>query len=232
VTLWVGGVDETGLGALAGPAYVVGLVIPAPSLEIRALHKKWWPIREVCDSKKTTAAAREKLFPRILDWLEEEGGYFCCGISCADDFNEHGHALALQMALDEVGIELAGRYADERPNLVILDGKNEINHWAVPRKIQVSIPKADRDFFPVAAASIIAKTLRDRYMMDLAEMYPEYGFDVHMGYGVPHHIAMIRKHGIISEHRRKATGTATSNFRTKEIEERAKARVSRSRKHQ
>ena len=115
--------------------------------------------------------------------------------------------------LDEVGISEALRLATKRAvksvqslhvsfSQIVIDGKVNFLKGTALEKFVSTMPKADDLIKEVSAASIIAKVARDRYMIELAEKYPEYGFEKHVGYGTVKHLAAIRDFGITPEHRK------------------------------
>ena len=178
----VAGVDEAGRGALAGPV-VAAAVIVAPENTAATV---WGRVR---DSKLLGPAQREALEPEI-----------------------QAHALAWAVAaadaatVDRLGIAGATRLAMQQaiaalqppPDYLLVDWVR-LPHLALPQHSQ---PKADRDIVSVAAASILAKVQRDRWMIALHEQYPQYGFAGHKGYGAATHLAALACWGACPEHRR------------------------------
>ena len=180
------GIDEVGRGPLAGPLVVGAVILPSEG-------KEWFS--GLADSKKITAKKREKLSEIILAEAAVGLGW------------------VPNIELDEVGISEALRLATRRAvktvqslhmpfSQIIIDGK--VNFLAdTPLSGYVStVVKADSLIKEVSAASIVAKVARDKYMCKLAEKYPEYGFEKHMGYGTAMHRNAISKYGICPEHRR------------------------------
>ena len=186
--LWAGGcravagVDEAGRGALAGPV-VAAAVIIAPE---QATASVWQRVR---DSKLLTPRQRELLA------VEVRAAALAWGVGCA--------AAAV---IDQIGIAAATRQAmaaaiqalTVRPDYLLID-------WV--RLPAVNIPqtsraKADRTMASVAAASILAKVQRDRWMVELDCQYPLFGFAAHKGYGAATHLAAVAQHGPCPEHRR------------------------------
>jgi len=192
----IAGVDEAGRGPLAGP--VVAAVV------ILDLYNR--PIDGVNDSKKLTAAKRDKLFDIIIDTAEAYG----VGVADPKEIDEinilQATFLAMRRALDGIN----GRY-----DLLLVDGNQYIN--GVPRERQKTIVGGDAKSASIAAASIIAKVTRDRMMDGYDKDYPRYDFAKHKGYGTKRHVEMIRKHGLCEIHRKtfcqKITTTQTSLFR-------------------
>lgn len=172
------GVDEAGRGPLAGPVYAAAVILP-----------KGYVIDGVNDSKKLTEKKRELLF----DVIQNEA--VACSIGIADE-----------KEIDEINILqatfLAMRRAVEglsvKADIALIDGNKkpglDITEW--------DIVKGDAKSASIAAASIIAKVSRDRYMLEMAEKYPEYHFEKHKGYGTKLHYEMIEKYGISPIHRK------------------------------
>ena len=180
------GIDEVGRGPLAGPLVVGAVVLPTE-------EKEWYA--ELADSKKLTAKKREKLSKLIL----EEAAV--------------GLGWVPNIELDEVGISEALRLATRRAvkavqslhapfSQIVIDGKVNFLADTPLVKYVSTVVKADSLIREVSAASIVAKVARDKYMCELAEKYPEYGFEKHMGYGTAFHRKVISKYGICPEHRR------------------------------
>ena len=180
------GIDEVGRGPLAGPLVVGAVILPD--------EKPDW-ILELKDSKKLSAKKREKLNEIILSEAAVGLGWVFPG------------------ELDEIGISKALRVATSRAvksvqvlhrsfSQIIIDGKvNFLSGTALERFVS-TMPKADDLIREVSAASIVAKQARDKYMMEIAEEFPEYGFSSHVGYGTAKHLAAISEFGICPEHRK------------------------------
>ena len=171
------GVDEAGRGPLAGPVYAAAVILP------RGLH-----IDGLNDSKKLTEKKREALFDVITS---EALAY---GIGSADE-----------KEIDEINILqatfLAMRRAIEampvRPDLALIDG-NRDSDFGVSSE---TVVKGDSLSANIAAASILAKVTRDRVMERYAAEYPQYGFEVHKGYGTKRHYEALRQYGPCPIHR-------------------------------
>ena len=172
------GVDEAGRGPLAGPVCAAAVILP-PHCEIPGLN----------DSKKLSDKKRRELFPIIQ---EKAIAY--------------GIAFASEQEIDEINILQATFLAMKRA-IAQLDGKAEFAMIDGNRETDFGIPcmtvvKGDSRSASIAAASILAKVTRDQYMIELAEKYPEYGFEVHKGYGTKAHYAALTEHGMCDAHRR------------------------------
>lgn len=172
------GVDEAGRGPLAGPVCAAAVILP-DHCEIPGLN----------DSKKLSDKKRRELFPIIQ---EKAVAY--------------GIAFASEQEIDEINILQATFLAMKRA-IAQLDGKAEFAMIDGNRETDFGIPcmtvvKGDSRSASIAAASILAKVTRDQYMIELAEKYPQYGFEVHKGYGTKAHYAALTEYGMCDAHRR------------------------------
>ena len=172
------GIDEAGRGPLAGPVVVAGVIMPKDSM-----------IEWVNDSKKVTERRREILYEKIK---EEAISYSIAVIdhNIIDDINILN---ATKQGVTEVVDGLA-----VKPDLIIVDALTHINTRGIPYE---PIIKGDAKCYNIAAASILAKVTRDRIMRQWDEIYPQYGFAAHKGYGTPRHIAAIKEYGLCPIHR-------------------------------
>ena len=171
------GVDEAGRGPLAGPVCAAAVILPKGHI-----------IEGVNDSKKLTEKRREALFDKIKD-----------------EALAYSIATASEKEIDEINIlqatYIAMRRAVEGLNIpaefAMIDG-NRIPPLDIPAQC---IVKGDGKSMSIAAASILAKVTRDRFMLEIAEKYPEYQFDKHKGYGTKLHYEMLDKYGPCEIHR-------------------------------
>lgn len=172
------GVDEAGRGPLAGPVCAAAVILP-PHLEIPGLT----------DSKKLTDKKRRELFPII----KEKAIAYGIGMASEQEIDGinilQATFLAMQRALDQLTV---------KPDLALIDG-NRDKDFGVPVK---TVVKGDSLSMNIAAASILAKVTRDDLMMELAKEYPQYGFEIHKGYGTRAHYAALTEHGPSPIHRR------------------------------
>ena len=172
------GVDEAGRGPLAGPVCAAAVILP-PHLELPGLN----------DSKKLTDKRRRELFPLIK---EQAIAY--------------GIAFATHLEIDEINILQATYLAMERalaqlnvkPDIALIDG-NRAKDFGLPVK---TVVHGDSLSASIAAASILAKVTRDDLMLQMAEDYPQYGFEVHKGYGTKAHYEALRTYGESPIHRK------------------------------
>lgn len=171
------GVDEAGRGPLAGPVCAAAVILP-PNADIPGLN----------DSKKLTDKRRRELFPIIK---EQAIAY--------------GIGLASHIEIDEINILQATYLAMERaianlsvkPELALIDG-NRAKDFGLPVE---TIVKGDSRSASIAAASILAKVTRDDLMLQAAENFPQYGFEIHKGYGTKAHYAALDEYGACPIHR-------------------------------
>jgi ribonuclease HII len=174
----IAGVDEAGCGPLAGPVVAAAVILPEDYYDVG-----------IKDSKKMSAKKRENLYKDI-----------------ADNALDFGVGIIDQQEIDRLNIRQATLKAMRQalgrlkiyPEYVLFDG------YEPPEKIlkQEAIVNGDNLSFTIASASIIAKVLRDRMMLEYHEQYPQYGFDHHKGYGTKFHRDMIKKYGPCPLHRR------------------------------
>ena len=176
---YICGIDEAGRGPLAGPVVVAGVIMPKDSM-----------IEGVNDSKKVSEKKREKLYDVIL----EEAISYSVAIIGQDVIDEINILNATKQGVTTVIEEL-----DVKPNLILVDALTHINTKGIPYD---SIIKGDAKCYNIAAASIIAKVTRDRIMREWDEIYPQYGFINHKGYGTAKHIEAIKEYGPCPIHRK------------------------------
>lgn len=176
------GIDEAGRGPLAGPVVVAGVIMPEDSM-----------IEGVNDSKKVSEKKRELLYDKII---EEAISYSVAiiGQDVIDDIN-------ILNATKE-GVTKVVDGFDVKPDLILVDALEHINTKGIPYE---PIIKGDAKCYSIAAASIIAKVTRDRIMRQWDEVYPEYGFAKHKGYGTKAHMEAITEYGLTPIHRRSFT---------------------------
>jgi ribonuclease HII len=185
---WIAGIDEVGRGPLAGPVVAAAVVLPG-EVDLPAVR----------DSKQLTAAQREALYQEITQ--------------CAQDFSI---AFVDAAEIDAVNILQATFQAmlsavqglQRAPDFLLIDG---------PYRLLVDIPqqgikKGDQVSVSIAAASIIAKVRRDRFMCSQHELYPVYGFHRNKGYGTREHLEALRHHGPCPLHRRSFRGVPPENL--------------------
>ncbi len=182
----VAGVDEVGMGPLAGPVVAAAVVFP-PSRTTPEIPSTF--PQGVRDSKTLTAKARERLAQEIRG-IAVGVGIGVIEVEEIDRINIYQAGLkAMRLAVTQLSVD---------PEHVLIDGRS-LADLPYP---QTSFIKGDRDVYSIAAASIIAKVYRDRLMGAFDRLYPEYGFARHMGYGTAAHRAALRQFGPCPIHRR------------------------------
>lgn len=176
---YIAGVDEVGRGPLAGPVVVASVVMPLGDEDI---------IQGVNDSKKVTEKNRELLFDKIkekaiaykIEWADEK---------IIDEINIlQATKRCMTNAINSLGVA---------PDIVLIDAVNVACNYPVE-----AIIKGDAKSYSIACASILAKVARDRYMREMDEVYPEYGFKDNKGYGSAKHIEALKTLGPCPIHRK------------------------------
>jgi len=176
----IGGIDEAGRGPLAGPVVAACVVLPDDCF-----------IEHLNDSKKLTGTLREKLF----DIIVKEAVDYGIGIIMPEEIDQINILNATKKAMIQAVSDLK-----RKPDYLIIDSLK------LPLPIeQYPVDKGDSLSVSVAAASVIAKVTRDRWMEEAHRQYPQYGFDRHKGYGTREHMEAIRKYGLCPIHRKSFT---------------------------
>ena len=175
----VAGLDEVGMGPLAGPVVAAAVVFP-PDTHVDGL----------ADSKQLTRKTRGRLVERIHERALAVG----VGIVEVPDVDR----LNVYRAGQEAMRRALGGLGETAPDYLLVDGR-EVPRLGIP---QSAYPKGDAFVASIAAASIIAKERRDAIMRELGRQYPAYGFERHMGYATAAHLQALRRHGPSPEHRR------------------------------
>ena len=176
------GCDEAGAGPLAGPVYAAAVILPF-GVELPGLN----------DSKKLTEKKREALFPMIR---EQAVAWAVARVEAAEiDETDilSARMKAMQLAIDRL---------TPAPDFALLDGNRDHGRSAAVTTPHRMIVKGDSLSASIAAASILAKVSRDRYMKEIAAQYPQYEFDRHKGYGTKRHYELLRQYGPSPIHRR------------------------------
>lgn len=176
VTL-LSGVDEAGRGPLAGPVYAAAVILPRGCV-----------IEGLDDSKKLSESRREALF----DVICAKAVSFGIARAEVEEIEERNILKATFLAMNRALAQL-----DPQPGLALIDG-NRNGGIALPSRCVI---KGDASCADIAAASILAKVSRDRYMREMALRYPEYGFEQHKGYGTKLHYEQLRQYGPSPIHR-------------------------------
>ena len=171
------GVDEAGRGPLAGPVYAAAVILPE-HLEIPGLD----------DSKKLTDKRRRELMPII----KEQAIAYGIGIATEKEIDEINILQATFLAMERAIAQLDGK-----ADFALIDGNRE-KDFGLP---VMTVVKGDSRSANIAAASILAKVSRDDYMEEMAKQYPQYGFEIHKGYGTKAHYEALRTYGHCDLHR-------------------------------
>ncbi len=173
----VAGIDEVGRGPLAGPVVTACVSIPADRL-----------VPGVDDSKKLSEKRREALFPQLM----EAAGYAETCFIWPEEIDEinilNATFLAMRRAVEGLSV---------RPEIALVDGNRKPGTGIE----EITLVKGDAKSISIAAASILAKVSRDRYLLELDKQYPQYQFAKHKGYPTALHYEMIKQYGISPVHR-------------------------------
>ncbi|MBQ4040401.1 MAG: ribonuclease HII [Oscillospiraceae bacterium] len=172
------GIDEAGRGPLAGPVFAAAVILPE-NCDIPGLD----------DSKKLSEKKRDELYDVII----EKALYYGIASASEEEIDEinilNAVYRAMNRAADKLGIE---------PEICLIDGNR---NQGITRE-SMCVIKGDSKCACIAAASILAKVSRDRFMLEMAEKYPQYAFEKHKGYGTKLHYERIREHGPSEIHRK------------------------------
>ena len=174
----VGGMDEVGRGPLAGPVVCACVIMPLDKDKI---------IEGINDSKKLTPKKRELLYEKIISTA------ICYSIQEVDE-KTIDEINILQAT--KLGMKKALEKMKTKPDTILIDALNIDTNTR-----QIGIIKGDSLSYNIASASILAKVYRDRKMLELAKVYPEYHFEKHKGYGTKEHIECLKKYGKCKIHR-------------------------------
>ncbi|MFA5075840.1 MAG: ribonuclease HII [Patescibacteria group bacterium] len=174
----IAGIDEAGRGPWAGPLVAGAIILDVPN----------FVSEEIRDSKRLTPKRRQEL----SSWLKEN----CLAWAIGEVSSQEIDQLGLQMA-NKTAMKRAIQNLQIKPDYILTDYVGRIA-FRTPFKVVV---RGDQVSISVAAASIIAKVYRDDLMLNLAKIYPEYGFEQHKGYGTKLHQEMIQKYGLCPLHR-------------------------------
>ena len=174
------GIDEAGRGPLAGPVMAACVIF----------HKRQ-ALAKITDSKALSSRSREELFEQIITISHIS---YSIGVSSADEIDRlnilNATFLAMKRALKNLSV---------RPDALLIDGNMGLKDIGIYQK---TVVKGDARSFSIAAASIIAKVTRDRWIIEKSQEYPEYEFEQHKGYGTRRHMELLKKIGPCSLHRK------------------------------
>lgn len=172
------GIDEAGRGPLAGDVYAAAVILPADVV-----------IEGLDDSKKLTEKKREQLFDEIIEKAES----YCIATASVDEIDSLNILNATMLAMTRAFDGLS-----EKADMALIDG-NKSPQLKVETE---TVVKGDATSASIAAASILAKVSRDRYMKEIALKYPQYQFEKHKGYGTKLHYQMLDEYGASDIHRK------------------------------
>lgn len=172
------GVDEAGRGCLVGSVFAAAVILP-----------EQYDLPDLTDSKKLSEKKRDEL--AIL--IQEQAVSWCIASASPAEIQQlnilHATMLAMKRAIDGLS---------HTPEKAWIDGNRVPPHLSISAQ---AVIKGDSQIPVISAASILAKTARDAQMYELAERFPEYGFEKHKGYGTAAHLAALEKYGVLPEHR-------------------------------
>jgi len=194
-TRFIIGIDEVGRGSIAGPV-AVGVALLDNQRDLQA-----WP-EKLKDSKLISEKTREEIYPLVTSWVSG----WAVGMATVEEIEAHGIVEALGLAgfraLEQLVRDPALREAMAKDGvMMILDGSH---NWLGAKALGMPVTvktKADRDCVSVAAASVLAKVTRDRLMLEVHEVHPNYSLGSNKGYASEGHIAALREHGPSPVHR-------------------------------
>lgn len=172
------GVDEAGRGPLAGPVCAAAVILPR-GLELPGLN----------DSKKLSDKKRRILY----DQIREKALAYGIAFASQEEIDTINILQATFLAMERAMAQLP-----QKPDLALIDG-NRARDFGLPVE---AIVKGDAKCASIAAASILAKVTRDDYMIEMSKTYPDYGFEIHKGYGTKAHYEALDAHGLCPLHRR------------------------------
>ena len=172
----IAGIDEVGRGPIAGPVVAAAVI----------LKKDFFSI-DIDDSKKISSLKRERLYHQILK--KSYVGIGIGDVECIDTINI--------LNATKYAMNIAYKKLAKKPDILLIDGNFEINSEI----INVPVIKGDQKSISIAAASIIAKVVRDRIMNQFSHIFNKYTFNQHKGYPTKNHIDEIQKNGVLALHR-------------------------------
>src|SRR3989338_4654190 len=183
----IAGIDEAGMGALAGPVVAGAAIFSEPALEKITNQSKKIPLR---DSKLLSAKQRERAFV----FIQEIPDAYANGKESVEEIDSlnirNASHLAMRRAIENLDIV---------PDMLLIDGASNTIH---PSIFSLAVVKGDQLSYSIAAGSILAKVTRDRIMQELDGLCPEYGFKSHKGYGAKQHMEALEQHGATKHHRK------------------------------
>ena len=211
--LGIVGVDEAGRGCLAGPVVAGAVIIPGAFFS-RSKNRKL--TEEINDSKQFDEPKREILFQKVMELIEEQELYGATAEASVEEIEEHNivgaTCLAMKRAMDNSSknSKCVWKPAKKESFELFEKQKDDSKSWKVlvdgrPMKKlpyeHEGLVKGDTQSLGIAMASMLAKVTRDRFMRELHEQFPEFGFASNKGYGAPFHLQALRQQGPTVHHR-------------------------------
>lgn len=182
------GLDEAGRGPGAGDVFAAAVYFPKMNNKLKK------ELEHLDDSKKISAKVREELAEII-----KKNSVYHLSTASVEEIEKINILQASLLAMKRASVEVLARVENEKPPLLLIDGNKTIKNFELAQKYVI---KGDSLSLSIAAASIIAKTERDRYMTELAQKFPEYDWENNKGYLTPKHLEAIDKYGITPYHRK------------------------------
>lgn len=182
------GLDEAGRGPGAGDVFAAAVYFPKMNNKLKK------ELEHLDDSKKLSAKVREELAEII-----KQNSIYHLATASVEEIEKINILQASLLAMKRASVEVLARVENEKPPLLLIDGNKTIKNFELAQKYVI---KGDSLSLSIAAASIIAKTERDRYMTELAQKFPEYDWENNKGYLTPKHLEAIDKYGITPYHRK------------------------------
>jgi len=179
------GIDEVGLGCIAGPLYVCGVVLPSDAVVLKALEATG-----VRDSKKLSSSSRE----RIANFVKEQGIWFKTMSASVAEINNYGSYMAVSMLCRKI---IVSAKEDMSIETVLIDGKNRKDVGFAHK----GIVGGDQKSLTIATASVIAKVERDHTMSVVSNIFPYYRWGKNKGYATKEHLEALYEHGPCPQHR-------------------------------
>lgn len=185
------GIDEAGRGPLAGPLSVCAFTVSKEHSKI--------VLKRAGDSKKISEKNREEIFDQIFQFKKERKCFFDATLVSAKIIDKRGISYAIKFGLKK-SLEKVIKQINKKPEdvLILMDGSLKAGEEFIN---QQTIIKGDSLVPVIGMASIVAKVTRDRHMRKMAKKYPQYGFEIHKGYGTKKHLKAIRENGLTTIHR-------------------------------
>lgn len=182
------GLDEAGRGPGAGDVFAAAVYFPKISNKLKK------DLTLLDDSKKLSAKVREELAEVI-----KENSIWHLAVATVEEIEKINILQASLLAMRRSAVEVLARIENEKSPLLLIDGNKLIKDFEVPQKFVI---KGDSLSLSIAAASIIAKTERDKYMIKLAQKFPEYDWQNNKGYLTPKHLEAVDEYGLTPHHRK------------------------------